>query len=196
MQKSESIAALAAALAKAQGEIQGAHKGAVNTHFKSSYADLASIWDACRAALTKHGLAVMQFARSGDGVVEVETCLAHGSGEWVSETLAVPVSKNDAHGVGSALTYARRYGLASLVGVAPDDDDGNAAVKSVGELRQTGLKVLVTAADRGTAALELAWKTLSNELRAACKDELNGLKRDAAEVDRKKAAAREPAHAE
>lgn len=125
--RSDSIAALAAALAKSQGQISGAAKDSANPFFKSRYADLSSVWEACRAALAKNELAVMQFDRSTDNGVEVETLLAHSSGEWVSETLALPVAKKDAQGIGSALTYARRYALSAMVGVAPDDDDGNAA---------------------------------------------------------------------
>ncbi|WP_339335930.1 ERF family protein [uncultured Maricaulis sp.] len=128
MQKSDTITALAAALSAAQGEIEGAKKDSTNPHFKSKYADLGAVWDACRGPLTKHGLAVVQFPRSENGCVLVETVLTHKSGEWMSETLALPVSRQDAQGYGSAMTYARRYSLMSVAGIAPEDDDGNAAV--------------------------------------------------------------------
>ncbi len=132
MNKSESIKELAAALAKAQGQIHGAKKDTDNPFFKSKYADLASVWDACRQPLSDNGLCVTQMARSIEGGVEVETMLMHASGEFVSESLAIPVAKQDAQGFGSALTYCRRYGLSAIVGIAPedDDDDGNAAAQS------------------------------------------------------------------
>lgn len=131
MQKSDSIAALAAALAKAQGEMAGAKKDANNPHFKSKYADLASVWDAARPALSKNGLSIAQFTEPSEkDEVIVQTLLLHESGEWISGKIAIPVDKHNAHGFGSALTYCRRYALAAAVGIAPEDDDGNAAAQS------------------------------------------------------------------
>jgi hypothetical protein len=127
-----SIADLAAALCKAQAQMEGAKKDANNPHFKSKYADLASVWDAIRAPLTSNGLSVVQLLRSISGGVEVETILMHASGQQISDVFAVPATKNDAQGYGSAATYARRYALMAMVGVAPEDDDGNAAVGSAG----------------------------------------------------------------
>ncbi|MEM9752574.1 MAG: ERF family protein [Planctomycetota bacterium] len=126
-------AKLAAALAKAQAEMSAAIKDAMNPHFNSSYADLASVWDACRGPLTKHGLSVIQRPSFNGSALRIETILLHESGEHLSSTLAVPVNarvKNttpDVQAVGSAMTYARRYALMAMVGIAPDDDDGNAA---------------------------------------------------------------------
>lgn len=132
MQRSEQVNELAAALAKAQGEMEGATKDRENPHFRSKYADLGAVWDAIRDPLAKHGLSVSQWMRSaaGDGshAVEVETLLLHASGQFISDTFAVPVSKVDAQGYGSACTYARRYALMAAVGIAPVDDDANAAV--------------------------------------------------------------------
>lgn len=122
-----SLKNLAAALCKAQADMEGAKKDAKNPHFNSKYADLASVWDAIREPLTKNGLSIVQLPRSMQGGVEVETILLHISGESLSSVLAVPASKSDAQGFGSALTYARRYSLMAMVGVAPEDDDGNAA---------------------------------------------------------------------
>lgn len=127
-----SIADLAAALCKAQAQMEGAKKDAANPHFKSKYADLASVWDAIRAPLTSNGLSVVQLLRSIQGGVEVETILMHASGQQISDVFAVPASKQDAQGYGSAATYARRYALMAMVGVAPEDDDGNAAVGTAG----------------------------------------------------------------
>jgi hypothetical protein len=113
----------------------GAKKDSTNPHFKTAYADLASIWDACRAPLANAGLSVVQLVSSDAtqgvphcGHAIIETILAHSSGEWVSSTLAVPLTKSDAQGLGSAITYGRRYALAAIVGVCPADDDGEAAV--------------------------------------------------------------------
>lgn len=200
--RSESIGALAGALANAQGKMTGAKKDSANPFFKSKYADLASVWDAIRGPLSENGLAVMQFPRSPTyGVIEVETVLAHLSGEWVSETLAAPASqwvkerdhagktigepyeKFDVQTEGSAITYLRRYGLQSICGVAAEDDDGNAAAASTKSLRQTSLQALQRAAKDGLPALEQAWKRLSAEGRQACKDDLPGLKKEAAQVE-------------
>lgn len=136
IEQSESIAALAAALAKAQATIEGAVKSKENAAFKagnktSKYADLASVWDACRESLTANGLSVVQSpGHLAEGRMEMTTMLLHSSGEWMRGSLSIPLGKVDAHGYGSATTYARRFALASFVGVAPEDDDGNAAAAS------------------------------------------------------------------
>lgn len=125
--RSEAINEIAAALAKAQGEIEGAVKDKNNPAFRSKYADLGAVWDAIREPLSKNGISAVQFPRRvGDGI-EVETILMHSSGQWLSSTLGMPVNKPDAHGHGSAITYARRFALSAICGVAPVDDDGNGA---------------------------------------------------------------------
>ncbi|HEX8418544.1 MAG TPA: ERF family protein [Sphingomonas sp.] len=128
MQQSDSVAAIGAAMALAQGAIEGATKGRVNPAFKSKYADLSSVWAACKAALFDNDLSVVQFpGEMVDNRLTLTTQLTHKSGEWMRATLSIPLSKVDAQGYGSAVTYARRYALASVVGVCPEDDDGNAA---------------------------------------------------------------------
>ena len=129
MKHSESIAALAGALAKAQLQIEPASKNATNPHFRSHYADLASIWDACRGPLNTNGLSIVQFPCDGDvGRTGLCTMLLHSSGESISEVVTTRSQKDDPQGLGSALTYLRRYALAAVVGVtATEDDDGNAA---------------------------------------------------------------------
>ena len=129
MNKSETIGQLAAALSKAQARIQGADKNAKNPHFKSNYADIASVWNACRIALSENELAVSQMPSAQENVVTMDTILMHSSGEWVCGSLSVTVKDSTPQSIGSAITYLRRYGLSSIVGVAPsdEDDDGEAA---------------------------------------------------------------------
>ncbi len=119
---------LATAMAKAQAEIKAALKDSKNPHFKSSYADLTSVWDACRTALTKNGLSVVQVPNFEGDEVWLETRLLHASGESISGRYPLRPQQQTPQGYGSALTYARRYSLAAMVGVVADeDDDGNAA---------------------------------------------------------------------
>lgn len=126
--QSPTLGRLALALAKAQRAIKGAAKDKLNPHFKQKYADLASVWDACREPLAVNGLAVLQPVMSSGKSVIVTTLLVHESGEFIRSRLEVPVAQATAQGMGSAITYGRRYALSSLVGVAADeDDDGNAA---------------------------------------------------------------------
>jgi len=128
MQQSESIANLAKALSIVQGKLTYATKDSANPFFKSRYADLESVWDSCRSLLAENGLAVMQFpGEYFDGTMSLTTVLSHSSGEWISKEMSLPVTKPDAQGAGSALTYMRRYALAAVVGVVQADDDGNAA---------------------------------------------------------------------
>ena len=128
MKMSETITELATALAKAQGAMEDASKSETNPHFKSKYADLAAVREVVRVPLAANDLSVVQAARTNASEVEVETMLLHKSGEYIAETLSLPVSKRDAQGIGSAISYGRRYGLMSLLGLAAADDDGNAAV--------------------------------------------------------------------
>jgi len=117
------------ALAKAQAKFEAALKGSQNPQFRSKYAALDACVDAVRAPLNEQGIFLTQPVKSVEGGVIVETIFCHSSGEvFRSGELFVPVSKHDAQGYGSALTYARRYSLLAACGVAPEDDDANAAV--------------------------------------------------------------------
>jgi len=136
MQMSEQITELAAAMAKAQGEIENASKNAANPHFRSKYADLAEVLNTVRPVFAKHGLAVIQSPEYGEGNVHVQTTIMHSSGQWMACTTSAPVSKQDAQGVGSAITYCRRYGLAAMAGIAQEDDDAQSAVAGPGKTRQ------------------------------------------------------------
>ena len=128
MNQSDSITNLAIALSIVQGKLTYAVKDSNNPFFKSKYADLESVWDSCRNLLSQNGLAVMQFpGEYYDGTMHLTTILTHKSGEWIGQDMSVPVTKPDAQGAGSALTYMRRYALAAVVGVVQADDDGNAA---------------------------------------------------------------------
>lgn len=127
MEMSEQIDQLASALSMAQSEMAHASKDKQNPAFKSRYADLASIMDACREPLTKNGIAVIQAPKTGDGVLTLETRFVHKSGQWISTTITATLPDQKVQTIGSAVTYLRRYGLAAMAGVAPDDDDGNAA---------------------------------------------------------------------
>lgn len=128
MQKSEQINELSAALAKAQAQIENASKTSNNPHFKSKYADLAEVLNTVRPVFAANGIAIVQMPSFAGGIVSVETMLTHASGQWISNVCSTPVSKQDAQGVGSAITYLRRYSLAAFAGVAQEDDDANAAV--------------------------------------------------------------------
>jgi hypothetical protein len=122
---------VAAALVKAQRAFGPALKTNTNPHFKSKYADLAACVEAVIDALNANGIALIQRNVETESGVCVETVFVHESGEMLSSgPLHVPSAKQDPQGYGSALTYARRYSLMAACGIAPEDDDGNAAAKA------------------------------------------------------------------
>lgn len=139
MSQSELINELAAALSKAQGEMQAAVKDKINTFFKNSYADLGSIWDAARPVLSKYGLCILQTTElSPDrNQVILVTTLAHTSGQWMKSYLPLNPSKNDSQGMGAAITYLRRYSLSAIVGVVCDEDDDGETAVGRGKTNQT-----------------------------------------------------------
>ena len=129
MTRSDQIAQLAAAMAKAQPAIAPAIKDAANPFFKSKYADLGEVWRVIQAAFAPHGLSVLQVPETAeDGSVTLTTMVLHESGEWIAGTMPVRVVKDDPQGVGSGITYARRYALSAMCGVVAEDDDGEAAM--------------------------------------------------------------------
>lgn len=149
---------LYAALAAAQSEMGRALKDSANPHFKSKYADLASVMDACMPALTKNGIAVLQPAYDEGGERYVKTIFVHGeTGETAECRVPLIVSKNDMQGYGSAVTYARRYGLMGMAGIAPEDDDGNAAAKAPPRNDEAHVVPLVS-----IEAINIAKASLSN----------------------------------
>jgi hypothetical protein len=129
---SATIGKLAEALASAQAEMGPAKKNATNPHFRSTYADLASLHDASRAALGKHGLAVVQLpGRRDDGTTTVTTMLMHASGEFIGDESGVRLSAETAQAAGSVISYLRRYAYAAVLGLSAEDDDGAAASQPV-----------------------------------------------------------------
>jgi len=129
MNKSENIAALAAALVKAQAQMSGAKKTAKNPFFKSTYANLEEVIHCVKEPFADNDLAFVQFPITGEDRAGVETIIMHSSGEWVSSEFTLKCVKHDPQGMGSAITYARRYGLQSAAGIPSEDDDGNAATQ-------------------------------------------------------------------
>lgn len=139
--QSETIGALATALAEAQGELEPAEKNAsatVSGQTKRTYADLASVFEVLRNALPKHGLAVTQsLLPSEQGTVRVKTTLLHKSGEWLSSECTMPCDRQGGiQGMGSAITYARRYSISALIGVVSDDDDDGFGAQGKGNNTQ------------------------------------------------------------
>lgn len=126
--QSEQINELASALAKAQSEMKAPEKDKKNPHFKNVYASLGSIISSCKGALNKYGISVLQpMEKMGDDFV-LCTKLTHTSGQWIKSVFPVKPTKNDPQGFGSALTYSKRYSLASMLCIdADEDDDGNQA---------------------------------------------------------------------
>ena len=129
---------IATALVKAQKAFGKALKSSTNPHFRSKYADLSACVEAVIDALNDNGIALMQQFHECDKGVIVETLFIHESGEQLSGgKLFVPAIKLDAQGIGSCATYARRYSLLAATGLAPEDDDGNAASKSIPRITPT-----------------------------------------------------------
>ena len=129
MNKSESITELAKALNQFQAQVSGAKKKANNPFFKSKYADLEEVINCAKDGLSDNGLSISQFPIAGQGVAGVNTILMHDSGEWMEQELLLSVSKNDPQGMGSAITYARRYAYQAVLGIPSEDDDGARATR-------------------------------------------------------------------
>jgi len=124
MNRSETITEIAKALAKFQSEVSDPNRTKENAFLKSKYVTLDSLLQAVRPVLANNGLSFLQVPFTGTDVVSVTTMLLHESGEWLeSDPLTLPLMKKDPQGVGSVVTYARRYSLSSILGVAWDEDD-------------------------------------------------------------------------
>lgn len=157
MNTSEQINEIAAALAKAQAEIENPTFNKTNPHFKSQYADLASVLNAVRPALSKHGIAIMQMSGMEEAGVVLYTRLTHSSGQWIQSVYPVTISQKH-QDIASAMTYAKRISLSAMAGVAgEDDDDGNAAnnapVNTVRAAKQTPKPVANGYSDEESASV-------------------------------------------
>ena len=128
---SDTIGKLAAALAKAQSNMVMVEANSTNPFFNSKYASLAAVLAVAMPALNKNEIALVQGNRwdTGDNGFYITSMLMHSSGEWIKSEIRMPIAKKDAHGIGAATTYGRRYLLSSMVGVAQADDDGNGAIQ-------------------------------------------------------------------
>ena len=132
MNHSQTLSAIAPALVEALAQIAGAKKGKTNPAFKSRYADLESVIAASKDILAEHGLALVQFPGTcASGVMNLETVFVHSSGEWISGEMGIALGKTDPQGVGSALTYARRYAQMAALNMPAVDDDGERAMGRV-----------------------------------------------------------------
>jgi len=154
---SEGIAKLAAALVKVACQIENPHKNSTNPAFRSRYADLAEIINTARTLLAEHGVVVVQSPGMDGACATVETMLLHESGEWIRGVAACPLQKADPQGVGSAITYLRRYSLAAMLGLAQEDDDGNA-----GSARPTARAAQPAPAPKPTATPEAVRKRIES----------------------------------
>ncbi len=131
MKTSDSIKTISPALLAAQKIIGGAKKGATNPFFHSKYADLGSVMEACKDALNENGITVLQPIGSDEQGVYVETVLLHESGEWIADRMRIaPKSDTNPQDQGSAISYARRYSLQSMVFIPAEDDDGEQATRT------------------------------------------------------------------
>jgi len=149
-----SNAKLAAAFVAAQNGFSPAIKAATNPHFKSKYADLAACVEAVIDALHENGIALMQRTTESESGVIVETVFIHESGEEMSGgRLHVPADKHSPQGYGSALTYARRYSLMAACGIAPEDDDGNAASAKVSQEQAANIEALAEEVGKPTGEI-------------------------------------------
>jgi hypothetical protein len=179
---------IAKAFVKAQAAFAPALKDSDNPYFKSKYADLATCVKAVIDALHENNIALIQNCHESDDGVIVETIFLHESGESIScGKLSVPAAKNDPQGYGSALTYARRYSLMAACGIAPEDDDGNAASRPKKDQKPVdtsfAVKALDAASKKGTKELRKAWESQPEEVRIALTDKLAGWKSVAAKHD-------------
>lgn len=174
MKTSDSIKAIAPALLQAQKAITFAGKNAKNPHFKNSYADLSAVIDAIKESLNNADIVFVQTpSPSDDGRLHLTTRLIHASGEWIEDTAVAPLPKQDPQGFGSAMTYLRRYSLASICGLYQDDDDGEGARPT--PINQQALDKVI--ADINTCSDVNALKVLWEQATAICGSDYTSKKR-------------------
>lgn len=179
MNKSELIGDLALAMSKAQGEMAGAKKDSKGNYGK--FADLASVWEAARASLSKNDLAVIQTTIPNSEGISVVTTLMHKTGQWISGELFLPALKKDPQGFGGAMTYCRRYALAAILGIAPEDDDGQGATDKMkqGAAKQPppmppAFQDLKPSPPKKVSTM--AWETLSTDMQTQVQDIVDGVR--------------------
>ncbi len=158
---SEQTSEIVPAFIAFQSEVETASKDSTNPHFKSKYADLTSIWEACRSYLAKHQLAVIQSPSYADGRIILTTRIFHKSGQWIQGELSLKPVKDDPQASGSTITYARRYTISSMLGiVADEDDDGSTASKQSNEAAEnTRLRAKINQLESQVKELDLKLKT-------------------------------------
>lgn len=173
---SPEIGELAGALAKAQGEMGTVSKSADNPFFRSRYATLADCTRVLQECLPKHGLSWTQIPVDGDGAT-ILTILTHSSGQYIGGKMTMTPEKKTPQGFGSAYTYARRYGLCAITGLAPDeDDDGNAASGNVKKAKDTTKEDNAKQQFEDSIEFEKEKKSVSDEQITAAKDQLEACK--------------------
>lgn len=183
MKLEKSTPELFKALAAAQGEVENASKSSSNPHFKSKYADLAEVLNTVRPVFAKHGLGLLQSTEFNGELVSVTTTITHELGGYVSSTASCVPSKTDGQGIGSATTYLRRYSLASMTGVAQEDDDGQSSAhdrkpNNAGQAEQLAVKNWTDAfadADTAEAVEDLAGQLAQSNLSATAKSTLRAV---------------------
>ena len=148
------------ALAKAQSEVENAVKGSTNPHFKSKYADLAEVLNTVRPVFAANGLSIIQIPSFDGAMASVTTCLAHAKGGTITGVSSCVPAKTDAQGIGAATTYLRRYSLASVCGVAQEDDDGQSAAHTKTRIAISPLQV---------ASIQVRLELLQVDEEAFCK---------------------------
>ena len=160
---SENIGKLMEALAKAQATMEEAKEDSKNPFFKSNYADLTSVWRACKKSLTENGLSISQPSMMIDGQLCLVTILGHSSGEWIKGIYPINPVKNDPQAIGSAITYARRYGLSAIVGVCKEgeDDDAEAGMERKASISDDQLKLLIKSIGDDAEAKDIILKRFS-----------------------------------
>ena len=165
MKTSDSIAALAAALCKAQSQMGGAAKSADNPFFKSKYADLSSVVQAVKQPFADNGLSYVQFPISTQSAIGVVTRLMHESGEWMEQEYYLPLQKLDPQAAGSAITYARRYSLQAVAGIPAEDDDGEGSMLrgKPKTISQPQVESLYDALEESDSDIEKFLKTFKKE---------------------------------
>lgn len=183
---SEEIKDLVSSLAKAQGTMKPAVFNRINPHFKTRYADFTSCMDACRSPLSDNGIAIIQYCSTIDGKLSLVTMLAHTSGQWMKSEFPLIASKMDSQGIGSAMTYAKRYSLCGMVGIVADEEGDDDGENAVGRGKQECGKApspRLLPPTINSSQIEVI-KVLESQLDEECRDKLNKWLKSTYKVER------------